>query len=309
MVFDLLLDTRALHIATQRPAQNSGCYSQMRLEHLDNTIILALSSFQLSHTLLIIHILFLAQVPEIESIIETILNCISLLLPPPEEFFVADTSDANVGDDALAFSSNFANGTNEDDSFNLRQFGLSSSYNLVINIDHSKKVHIRRTEENSAIIDNLKENIIIAKKFRPVIKKWEDSLSRCLLGIDYISKVENLKNKLEGCLKKHTELQIESIEGESTDGDDDGCDMEEVVKEGYEPAVLPIFGDPGPSTSKIRKEVVNAGANGSAEEIHPIQVCRTPWPSGKLCLREDRFRVLPYIYIIIILSTAGWCIL
>jgi len=189
---------------------------------------------------------------EIKDYVKTVNNCVSLLLPPPDEFFLP-TDDEPSGSQV-----------DISQDFDMRHHGLTHSYNLVINIDHSKKVRIEKTKENSCVIDNLKDAVrLLKKRYKSVIEKWETDLSNCGLQSEYIEKVSLLKNDVVKCLEKNQELVIEGLDDDDESDDDV---MEEVVKEGYEPAVLPVFQEPGPSGT-LKKTTVDIDNVKEASEV------------------------------------------
>lgn len=221
--------------------------------------------------------MFLDKNEDIEELINVINNCTLLLIPTPDDFFLGD------GDEAPN------NQNNDEDNFDMRLFGLHSSYNLEIKINPEKKLRVERNDENAAIIDNLNESVKVAKKrFISLLNKWEDVVKKYSEDSSYIKKVEDLKSSLDACVKKYKDLDIQGCDDD--DDSDDDADMVEVVKEDYEAEVLPIVRqklkkeEPQPSTSKE--------APSSSKQV---QVVPQPGPSGS---RKERLLAvapkLPY---------------
>lgn len=184
---------------------------------------------------------------DIEELINVINNCTSLLIPTPDDFFLEnDESETTVCE------------SHHEEDFDMRLFGLRSSYNLEIKINPENKLRVERSDENAAVIENLRESVKIAKKrYITLVAKWADMVKKYSEDSSYIKKVEDLKTRLDACVKKYKDLDIRGCDDDDDDSDDD-ADMVEVIKEGYEAEVLPIFQEklkanvepkPGPSSA------------------------------------------------------------
>lgn len=115
-----------------------------------------------------------------EATITTLSNCITLLLPSPENFFIA--SDLELPQATQPSTSSSIDNEDEDDgddededngSVDLRQHGIQPKCNLTLNLDVYQKIKVKKTEENSNVIDNANDCLrLINNRYMPMVKKW-----------------------------------------------------------------------------------------------------------------------------------------
>lgn len=61
----------------------------------------------------------------------------------------------------------------DNDSVDLRHHGINPKFNLALNLDLTKTIEIKKTDENNAIIENAKDAVrLINTRFLPMVKKW-----------------------------------------------------------------------------------------------------------------------------------------
>ncbi|XP_076364558.1 LOW QUALITY PROTEIN: UV-stimulated scaffold protein A-like [Tachypleus tridentatus] len=128
----------------------------------------------------------------------------------------------------------------EEDS--LRNHGLRDKmYKIHIEIPKDGGVAVKENENNSAVLENIRDLHCQIIKFLPVTLKWIQIFTKGSNCTDSLKKAIDLKLLLQASIEKYDELKIEKEpEKESKDDSDEDEDFEEVEeKEGYEPVIPP----------------------------------------------------------------------
>lgn len=180
---------------------------------------------------------------EISNTVRSLENCINLLLPHPEDFFIIDneSSSAEVDDDRFRFltEENVSVRKYIDDeepyegdahSSQFREVGIvSSTQTLSVNLNLSSEVCIKETEENSAIIENARELAkLIDTRHLPTVKSWLQILTKATGFNTEIKRIVQIKVNLESILSKYKRLNIQSADTESVSTD---SELEEVCED------------------------------------------------------------------------------
>lgn len=207
--------------------------------------------------------------PDIINALTEMENCLSLLLPRPEDFFIdGDSVDQacvkpiNVqnSEDIEKFCSEDADEESDSSNdemeegcsyrnpiFDFRKYGiLNPHFNITLKVDPGNEPLIKKTEENAAIFDNAQEVFkVLTNRYQPVLIKWDTILEKCTdieasAKDEVLKKVNDLKKRLETILDKYQRLNLEAFSNdrsgkESDESDTSDSDFEEVQnKDGFE---------------------------------------------------------------------------
>lgn len=178
-------------------------------------------------------------------------NCISLILPEPENFFINEDKETDSSlslapqendntcdlkktmSDQNIIPHNYAD---EEGCYNSehRAHGLLS-VNYKIEIELKSDAVINETTENAAIFENAKGFWqLINNRYLPAVKNWIKVITKCSGSTVQLKEIIDLKQRIEAVLNKWSELQT-NLKPVS---DTDDSDFEEVEeKEGYEETV------------------------------------------------------------------------
>lgn len=119
---------------------------------------------------------------EIQRTITSLSNCLNLLLPPPENFFIPENSSSvsfQSSIDEQSSSINFNSDKEEVNPSNLRPFGITTDYSLVLEYNPNDKIKVTKTEENSSILENAKDCAqLISCRFLPMVKNWSKAFNK-----------------------------------------------------------------------------------------------------------------------------------
>lgn len=183
---------------------------------------------------------------EISNTVTSLKNCINLLLPHPEDFFIIDNESSSMEVDDNKFrcltDENVSVRKCVDDeeqeepyegdaqSSQFREVGIvSSTQMLSVNLNLSSEVCIKETEENSAVIENARELAkLIDTRYLPTVKTWLQILTKATGFNTQIKKIVQIKVKLESILSKYKRLNIQSADTESVSTD---SELEEVCED------------------------------------------------------------------------------
>ncbi|KAK6618789.1 hypothetical protein RUM43_013180 [Polyplax serrata] len=171
---------------------------------------------------------------EIEETLTSLLNCLKLLFPTPDDFFILEKKST---EEVQASSDNNISRQEEINENDLRHFGITRDYNLLLNININDKIKINRTDDNNSVIENAKDCVqLINNRFLPLIKRWSHILCKYSNETnDELKKILDMKQNLSKAVEKYKALDIDI---EKTKEKDSSCssddEFEEVRKEGYE---------------------------------------------------------------------------
>lgn len=113
---------------------------------------------------------------EIEETLTSLLNCLKLLFPTPDDFFI---HEKKTTEEVQALSDNNISRQEEINENDLRHFGITRDYNLLLNININDKIKINRTDDNNSVIENAKDCVqLINNRFLPLIKRWSHILCK-----------------------------------------------------------------------------------------------------------------------------------
>ncbi|XP_046995660.1 UV-stimulated scaffold protein A-like isoform X1 [Schistocerca americana] len=185
---------------------------------------------------------------DISDTITALDNCISLILPEPENFFINEDKETDSSF-ALAPQESIKNSdlkkpilpqnyTDEEGCYNNehRAHGLLSG-NYKIEVELKPDIVINETSENAAIFENAKGFWqLINNRYLPAVKNWIKVITKYSGSTQHLKEIIDLKQRLEAVLNKWSELKtnLKSV----SDTDESDSDLEEVEeKEGYEETV------------------------------------------------------------------------
>ncbi|XP_063228388.1 UV-stimulated scaffold protein A-like isoform X2 [Bacillus rossius redtenbacheri] len=201
-------------------------------------------------------------------------NCISLLLPPPDEFFVHEeesvpcsdnvSADTNLSDGfsrpdiehpsvptvpegpTCNESDGFESGSDdpevddrgEDEEIDLRSHGMfNTNFNIEIKLHPGlgDANQINVTDENAVIVENARDHFtLINKRYLPCVKKWILILTKSSGTPEDIRKVTDIKQSLEAVISKFLKLNLQKS-GQIVSDDSSDSDFEDVEeKVGFE---------------------------------------------------------------------------
>ncbi|XP_030621623.1 UV-stimulated scaffold protein A [Chanos chanos] len=148
----------------------------------------------------------------------------------------------------------------DEDSF-IRSTGLIS-HNYHLDLDISLDLKLKETEENEAVMNNLKDlHRLISTNHITAVQSWIQIFTKVGVEEELLRRAIDLKKSLQSALQKHEDMHIDykhrdrRVMKVSEDGEEDDEDFEEVPeKEGFEPHIpdhlRAEYGlDPLPSTS------------------------------------------------------------
>ncbi|XP_049862769.1 UV-stimulated scaffold protein A-like [Schistocerca gregaria] len=190
---------------------------------------------------------------DISDTITALDNCISLILPEPENFFInedkeTDSSFALAPQESIKTTDlkkpmldkniMLQNYTDEEGCYNNehRAHGLLSG-NYKIEVELKPDIVINETPENAAIFENAKGFWqLINNRYLPAVKNWIKVITKYSGSTQQLKEIIDLKQRLEAVLNKWSELKTNLKYVSDTDESD--SDLEEVEeKEGYEETV------------------------------------------------------------------------
>ncbi|KAJ1523006.1 hypothetical protein ONE63_002142 [Megalurothrips usitatus] len=201
-------------------------------------------------------------------------NCLGLLLPSPEDFFIESdshhrtleteknknlckTGESSHQPDKIApkpseeSSSSDSEGDEEYSSqnpiFDFRKYGIiNPHFSITLKVDPSNDPLVEKTEENASIFENAQDLFkVVSNRYQPCIVKWETIIEKCSdletsSVIEISRRVHDLKSRLELVLDKYRRLNIEAfneraVKKDDEDSDTSDSDFEEVQnKDGFE---------------------------------------------------------------------------
>ncbi|KAJ9579239.1 hypothetical protein L9F63_024655, partial [Diploptera punctata] len=182
--------------------------------------------------------------PEIDNTLTALENCMALLLPTLDDFFIqggnkhceddVETSEhnnvtpstSNAVDDEMEIENN--------DCLNFREHGIvNSKYSIAISVNTVIPT-VKENAENAAIFENARDmHTLIKNRYLPSVKKWIQIITKASGNSDELKKIIDLKQKLEKAVEKYIQLISRSVlESCSESSDSDFEEVEE--KDGYE---------------------------------------------------------------------------
>lgn len=211
--------------------------------------------------------------PDIINALTEMENCISLLLPKPEDFFIENDTDTvstesdkgenckgavnqrNLEEDAseMQDSEDDSSDSGEQENcmsnpiFDFRKYGIiNPHFSITLKVDPGSEPLVKKTEENAPIIDTAQDLFkVVSNRYQPCLEKWETILEKCSdlessTVNEVMKKVSDLKSRLEMILDKYKRLNLNSFPTRHSgkvndDSDTSDSDFEEVEnKEGFE---------------------------------------------------------------------------
>ena len=195
-------------------------------------------------------------------------NCISLLLPRPEDFFIEDdsiqipstsskektktkscalnerNSQKEIENDELSDDVE-ENLSSKEPIFDFRKYGIiNPNFSLTLKVDLGKEPLVKKTEENASIFENAQElHKVVSNRYQSYIDKWVAILEKCTeldssTVNEVLKKVKDLKFRLDAVLDKYEQLNIGAPSQKmhkNDDSDTSDSDFEEVQnKVGFE---------------------------------------------------------------------------
>ncbi|XP_034240893.1 UV-stimulated scaffold protein A-like isoform X2 [Thrips palmi] len=187
--------------------------------------------------------------PDIINALTEMENCIGLLLPRPEDFFIEnDTDSANVESGKEKVCGSSANQSSLDKTadeihspkdeqssssdseeeeencstkhpiFDFRKYGIiNPHFSITLKVDPGSDPLVKKTEENAPIIDSAQDLFrVVSNRYHPCIEKWETILEKCSdLEVstvnEIVKKVSDLKLRVEMILDKYKRLNLDVI--------------------------------------------------------------------------------------------------
>lgn len=175
------------------------------------------------------------KVDEISRIITEMNNCFGLLVPKPDELF---QDGPGKGEDE-----------EESEPVNLREHGIMDPRTVISISLPEKPQQIKITEDNSVIVESLKDHYNELKNgYLPVIKKWVQVVSKAD-DSTLFKRIMDMKGLVEEEMKRFEGLLLIDRLAAPDSSDESDSDFEEVPdKDDYEEfAVEPIAEPPLPS--------------------------------------------------------------
>ncbi|ESO01923.1 hypothetical protein HELRODRAFT_140459, partial [Helobdella robusta] len=262
--------------------------------------------------------------PEISSCLIEIENCLSLLMPCPEQFDIynrGDTSKSNQNEnhsfDNHDSSSNYDYESDGNDKHEFRRHGLfSDNISLAININVNSQIFIDKTEDNSDILTSFYEKVMLLKqKYLNLLQRYLKVFTKCGASANLFKPALDLKMDIEKVLQKAEKIVVKNdltktndLASDEESNFDDFIEKAPIIPYGIdlyhwgdsEKDLLPLK----PSTSQMNwwvtrdeEEQVDKEALTSMKErvinfagfFEPVKwKCRAPLSNGKLCIRMDR---------------------
>lgn len=185
---------------------------------------------------------------EISNTVISLKNCINLLLPHPDDFFIIDNESSEAELDSEKYNSidkekilseKFVSSEEHEEpedeieaahSSQFREVGIvSSTQSLSLNLNLNSEVCVQESEENSAVIENARELVkLIEARYLPTVKSWLQILTKATGHSTEIKKIVQIKVNLESVLSKYKRLNIQPADTESVSTD---SELEEVCDE------------------------------------------------------------------------------
>lgn len=201
---------------------------------------------------------------DITGTVKSLNNCLDLLLPKPEEFFISLKDEENCKDggisDVLEASScskpqdrlseemvkkDSCNQNDDDEecdsedenydesgryNLTLREFGaLNTKHVVEINLKLDEVNSLKETSENSVVIENVRDHVkLITNSYLPRVKGWLQILTKSSGNLDVMKTIMDLKLSMENALEKYNRLNIKSVMEDDCVSTD--SEMEEVVE-------------------------------------------------------------------------------
>ncbi|GLG98966.1 UV-stimulated scaffold protein A [Gryllus bimaculatus] len=175
---------------------------------------------------------------EIKTTITSLDNCIKLLVPSLDDFFIScdnmDESDIDTFNSELVVTSPHLKCSKKENKVDIREHGMNTNFSVEVEI--KPVASVKETAENAAVFENARDaQRLIKNRYIPRVKNWLKVITKCSGKSDDVKKMVNLKDELEKSLKKCDHLDI----SRKNSDDSSDSDLEEVPdKEGYEEHVV-----------------------------------------------------------------------
>uniref|UniRef100_A0A1B6EA27 UV-stimulated scaffold protein A C-terminal domain-containing protein n=1 Tax=Clastoptera arizonana TaxID=38151 RepID=A0A1B6EA27_9HEMI len=167
--------------------------------------------------------------PEIRSSIKSLSNCINLLIPEPDHFFINENDFSEMDN---TYRNNIFKAyenkhivdeecIEEGESSSWREVGMPNlNHSVQLLFTPSKTIEINETTENSSILENAKGFIkLINNRYMPSVNSWIQSLTLLSGSQDEIKQLLDTKEELQNLLRKYNNLNIHTYDEVSTDSE------------------------------------------------------------------------------------------
>uniref|UniRef100_A0A1B6L5M6 UV-stimulated scaffold protein A C-terminal domain-containing protein n=1 Tax=Graphocephala atropunctata TaxID=36148 RepID=A0A1B6L5M6_9HEMI len=158
---------------------------------------------------------------DITTSLTSLSNCINLLLPHPDDFFIADSDEQSESKPMSSMSQSGGEGRSEcsgsdsDDDLQdvgLREVGMvNTKHSIQLQFMPSSEACIDKTPENAVIIENAQEHArLIGTKYLPSVKAWLQVLSKSSDKPEEKRRLIELRGELEDVMFKYGRMTFNS---------------------------------------------------------------------------------------------------